>query len=52
MTEEEAIKKMREWCFTRNLERNHTLADYIIREFVRELGYTDLAALYISVDKA
>lgn len=51
MTEEEAIIKMKEWCFTGDPEGDHALADYIVREFLRELGYKELAALFATVDK-
>lgn len=47
----EAILKLREINKTNNIEGNHILADWVLRKFVEELGYTNLAKEYDEINK-
>lgn len=51
MTEEEAIVKMKEECFTGDEEIDHDKADKILCKFLESLGYTKLVQVYKMVEK-
>lgn len=51
MTEQEAIAKLRERCYSGDVELDHSNADEILCEFLRGLGYFDLVEEWDKVEK-
>lgn len=49
MSEEEIIERIKCECFTGDNELDHEYADEIICDFLRILGYEELADIYESI---
>lgn len=51
MTREEAIQELKRIQSMRDKEQAHVSADFVLESFLEALGYEDVVAEYVEIDK-
>ena len=51
MTEEEALERLEDLIEMEDVEKAHYLADKVLIDFIRNLGYTEVVDLWKQVEK-